>query len=194
MKEDPTSEAAEPAEPPIRVLVVDNDEALARAMEESLVKVGYQCVVATSGPEGARQIETDTFDIVVTDLVMNDVDGMEILARSRQVLPDAEVILVTGHATVPKAVEAMQQGAFNFLEKPITPSRLRAVADKAADAVRLKQRNVELSQRLDERFGFEGIIYASDSMKAGIERLKRIAPTHGPVLVTGHNGPAQDRL
>src|ERR1700752_2210108 len=153
------SAAAEAAQPRLRLLIVDNDEALARAMEESLVKVGYECIVATSGPEGARKIETDTFDIVVTDLVMNDVDGMEILGRSRQRLPDAEVILVTGHATVPKAVEAMQQGAFNFLEKPITTSRLRAVCEKAADAIRLKRQNVELRERLDERFGFEGIIY-----------------------------------
>src|SRR3954464_10591294 len=92
------NESAEPAAPPIRLLVVDNDEALARAMEESLAKVGYECVVATSGPEGARKIEIDTFDIIVTDLVMNDVDGMEILARARQSLPEAQVILVTGHA------------------------------------------------------------------------------------------------
>src|SRR5206468_7918730 len=138
------SDAAEPSAAPIRLLIVDNDEALARAMEESLVKVGYECVVATSGPEGARKIESDTFDVVVTDLVMNDVDGMEILGRARQSLPDAEVILVTGHATVPKAVEAMQQGAFNFLEKPITTSRLRAVCEKAADAIRLKRQNTEL--------------------------------------------------
>ena len=65
-------------------------------------------------------------DIVVSDLVMNEVDGMELLGRSREALPDCEVILVTGHATVPKAVEAMQLGAYNFLEKPITPNRLRA--------------------------------------------------------------------
>jgi two-component system response regulator HydG len=127
MADERSIDAAEPAAPPIHLLIVDNDEALARAMEESLVKVGYDCIVATSGPEGARKIDTDSFDIVVTDLVMNDVDGMEILARSREKLPDAEVILVTGHATVPKAVEAMQLGAFNFLEKPITPNRLRAV-------------------------------------------------------------------
>src|SRR6476661_1970986 len=186
------AESDEPAGPPIRVLVVDNDEALARAMEESLAKVGYECVVATSGPEGARKIETDTFDIVVTDLVMNDVDGMEVLSRARQALPDAKVILVTGHATVPKAVEAMQQGAFNFLEKPITPTRLRAVCEKAADAIRLKRQNIELRERLDERFGFEGIIYASSQMQTVIDRLKRIAPTDASVLVSGESGTGKE--
>jgi two-component system response regulator HydG len=190
--ESQTTEAMEPAAAPIRVLIVDNDEALARAMEESLAKVGYQCAVATSGPEGARKIETDTFDIVVTDLVMNDVDGMEVLARARQGLPDAEVILVTGHATVPKAVEAMQQGAFNFLEKPITTSRLRAVCEKAADAIRLKRQDIELRERLDERFGFEGIIFASSQMLAVIDRLKRIAPTDATVLINGESGTGKE--
>jgi len=187
-----TTQAEEPTAAPIRVLIVDNDEALARAMEESLAKVGYECIVATSGPEGARKIETDTFDIVVTDLVMNDVDGMEILGRARQALPDAEVILVTGHATVPKAVEAMQQGAFNFLEKPITTTRLRAVCEKAADAIRLKRQNIELRERLDERFGFEGIIYASSQMQTVIDRLKRIAPTDASVLISGESGTGKE--
>jgi len=194
MADDRNQEAPEPAAPPIRLLIVDNDEALARAMEESLVKVGYDCVVATSGPEGARKIQTDNFEIVVTDLVMNDVDGMEILAKSRQVLPDAEVILVTGHATVPKAVEAMQQGAFNFLEKPITPNKLRAVCEKAADAIRLKRQNTELRERLDERFGFEGIIYASSQMQTVIDRLKRIAPTDATVLIAGESGTGKELI
>jgi two-component system response regulator HydG len=176
----------------LRVLIVDNDEALARAMEETLAKVGYQCVVSTSGPEGARRIEHDTFDIVVSDLVMNDVDGMEVLGRARHALPDAEVILVTGHATVPKAVEAMQLGAFNFLEKPISPNRLRAVVEKAADAVRLRRQNVELRERLDEKFGFEGFVFASEKMKAVIDRLKRIAPTDAGVLITGENGTGKE--
>src|SRR4030095_761937 len=106
MRDETQPDEAQPAAPPLRVLIVDNDEALARAMEETLVKVGYQCVVATSGPEGARRLEQDTFDIIASDRVMNAVDGMEILSRARQALPESEVILVTGHATVPKAVEA----------------------------------------------------------------------------------------
>ncbi len=176
----------------IRVLIVDNDGQHAQAMRESLERVGYQCTVATSGPEGARLIEAGQFDVVLTDLVMAEVDGMEILARAKSSLPDCEVVMVTGHGSVPKAVEAMQKGALNFLEKPITPDRLRAVAQKAAEAIHLRQRNRELTERLDERFGFEGIVYASDRMKQVIDRLKRIAPTDATVLIAGPSGTGKE--
>ncbi len=163
-------------------------------MTESLERVGYRCSVATSGPEGASMIESETFDVVITDLVMNDLDGMELLQRARKQLPDAQVIMVTGHATVPKAVEAMQEGAFNFLEKPITPGRLRAVTAKAIEAVRLRRQNAELHQRLDEKFGFEGIIYSSREMQMVIDRLKRIAPTDATVLITGESGTGKELI
>lgn len=194
MIDEKNAAAAEVPAPVIRVLIVDNDHALAHSMQESLEKVGYSCQVATSGQEGARRLQHEVFDIVVTDLVMPDVDGMEILSRARQSLPQCEVIMVTGHASVPKAVEAMQQGAYNFLEKPITPNRLRAVTDKAAEAVRLKRANLELSQRLDETFGFEGIIFGSDRMKQVIERVKRIAPTDATVLIYGESGTGKELI
>ncbi len=174
------------------VLIVDNDAAHARAMFESLEKVGYRCTLALSGPEGMRQIEQNTFDIVITDLVMNDVDGMQVLAQAKQMLPECEVVMVTGHATVTKAVEAMQTGAFNFLEKPITPNRLRAITEKAAESISLKQTNVELRQRLDEKFGFEGIIYSSPAMASLVDRLRRIAPTDATVLITGESGAGKE--
>ena len=176
----------------LRVLVVDNEAAHARAMTESLEKVGYTCTVATSGPEADATLGREMFDIIVTDMVMNDFDGMAVLAKAKKMMPDAEVILVTGHATVPAAVEAMQSGAFNFLEKPITPSRLRAITEKAAIAVTLRHHNNELLQRLDERFGFEGIIYSSDKMKAVVDRIRRVAPTEATVLITGENGTGKE--
>jgi two-component system response regulator HydG len=176
------------------VLIVDNDKAHARAMTESLERVGYRCTVATSGPEGLHQIEQNMFHVVVTDLVMNDVDGMQILQKAKSSLRDCEVVLVTGHATVPKAVEAMQEGAFNFLEKPITPGRLRIVTNKAVEACHLKQTNTELRQRLDEKFGFEGIIFASPKMQDVIDRIKRIAPTDATVLITGESGTGKEMI
>ena len=177
---------------PMQVLLVDNDPDHADAMAESLQRIGMDCTIATTGPDGARLIEEHTWDIVVTDLVMNDVDGMEILAQARDKQANCEIILVTGYASIPKAVEAMQQGATNFLEKPISPKRLQAVASKAADSVRLRNQNLDLQSRLDEKFGFENLIYASDSMKAVIARLKRIAPTDMGVLITGETGTGKD--
>ncbi|EMI24872.1 sigma-54-dependent transcriptional regulator [Rhodopirellula europaea] len=198
MTSDLTPATDSPAEPPdrskYRLLVVDNEAAHARAMTESLEKVGYVCEVATSGPDAAALIQRETFDIIITDMVMNDVDGMKILALAKERLPECEVVMVTGHATVPIAVEAMQQGAFNFLEKPITPSRLRAIVEKAAENVELRRTNTELMQRLDERFGFEGIIYTSKKMQTVIDRLRRIAATDATVLITGESGTGKEMV
>ncbi len=179
---------------PIRTLIVDNDKAHAHTMSEILERIGYDCDVATSGPEGLKRVQENTYDVMVTDMVMNEVDGMQLLGRTKEVLPQCEVIMVTGHASVPKAVEAMQQGAFNFLEKPISSNRLRAVFERAVDAVKLRRENLDLVQRLDERFGFEGIIYVSERMKAVIDRLKRIAPTDATVLITGESGTGKELI
>ena len=138
--------------PPVRVLLVDNDKDHVRAMHESVQRLGLDCTSASSGPEGAKLLEQNTYDVVVTDLMMNDIDGMDILKKAKDLQPECEVILVTGHATVPRAVEAMRERAYNFLEKPITPKRLQAVVSKAADSIRLKQQNSMLHSRLDERF------------------------------------------
>ncbi len=176
----------------VRALLIDNDKDHAEAMAESLERIGHECTIATSGPEGAQMIQSRQFDVIVSDLVMNEVDGMQILALATEQLPDAEIILVTGHASVPKAVEAMQQGAFNFLEKPISTKRLQAVATKAVESVRLKQQYRDLQGRLDEKFGFENLIYASESMQNVVDRLKRIAPTDAGVLITGETGTGKD--
>ncbi len=177
---------------PVRVLLVDNDKDHARAMHESLERIGLECSYATSGPEGAKMLDENTYEIVVTDLMMNDIDGMAILKKAKDIQENCEVVLVTGHATVPRAVEAMRERAFNFLEKPITPKRLQAVVSKAAESVRLRLQNTHLQTRLDERYGFENLIFASDSMKSVVDRLKRIAPTDAGVLITGETGTGKD--
>lgn len=186
------AENTSPPSPQIRVLIIDNDEPHALAMAESLERVGYDCAVATSGTEGAKRIDDDTFDLVITDLVMNDLDGLAILARAKEALPDAEVILVTGHGSIPSAVTAIQQGAFNYLLKPLDLSQLRAVVDKACESLRLRRQNADLNRRLDERFGFEGVVGLSRQMNDVIDRLKRIAPTDASVLIQGETGTGKE--
>ena len=176
----------------MRVLVVDNDIVHARTMGEVLSRLGYQVVVVGSGTEGARKIELESFDVVVTDLMMNDIGGLEILTRAKKAAADTEVIVVTGHGTIPSAVSAMQQGAFTYLQKPLDLAHLRAAVEKASEGVRLKRQNLELNRRLDEKFGFEGVVGSSSQMHSLIERLKRIAPTDATVLIQGETGTGKE--
>jgi len=177
---------------PIRALIIDNDAAHAQVVAESLERLEYDCTVATSGAEGAKKIDNDTFDLVITDLMMSDVGGLEILERAKRELPEAEVILVTGHGTVPSAVQAIQQGAFNYLLKPLDLAQLRAVSEQAVESVRLRRTNLELNRRLDEKFGFEGVVGSSAAMNQVIDRLKRVAPTNASVLIQGETGTGKE--
>ena len=190
--DDTASEAPAAGPAAIRLLVVDNDIVHARTMGEVLGRLGHEVTVVGSGSDGARRIEQETFDIVVTDLMMNDIGGLEILARAKKASADTEVIVVTGHGTIPSAVSAMQQGAFTYLQKPLDMAHLRAAVEKAAEGVRLKRQNLELNRRLDEKFGFEGVIGSSPQMLGLIERLKRIAPTDATVLIQGETGTGKE--
>ena len=176
----------------VRVLVVDNDIVHARTMGEGLERLGFRCTIAGGGNEGARKLEQESFDVVVTDLMMNDIGGLEILARAKKASPETEVIVVTGHGTIPSAVAAMQQGATTYLQKPLDLSHLRQAVERASEGIRLKRQNAELNRRLDEKFGFEGVIGSSPQMLSLIERLKRIAPTDATVLIQGETGTGKE--
>ncbi len=177
---------------PIRVLIVDDDEAHAQAVAESLTRIGAECTVASSGKRGVVLIEGENYDVVVTDLKMEDVDGLEILRKTKEELPDAEVILLTGHASVQSALAAGQHGAHTYLTKPLDIRELRLSVEKASTRVRLIRRNADLNRRLDEKFGFEGVIGNSPQMRKIIETLKLVAPTDSTVLITGENGTGKE--
>jgi two-component system response regulator HydG len=176
----------------IRVLVVDDDEPHAVAVAESLERVGYDCVVATSGAEGLKLIEEQVFDIIITDLIMEGVGGLEVLAKAKRELPDAEVVILTGHSTIKTAVTAIQAGASTYLTKPLDINELRTVTDKASQSQRLQRSNIELQKQLNEKFGFEGVIGNSDAMHAVVAKLRQIAPTSASVLIAGESGTGKE--
>src|SRR5215472_16372644 len=177
---------------PIRVLVIDDEKAHAEVVAESLERVGYQCVVATRGADGARLIENEEFDVVLTDLRMEDMDGLAILRKAKQNTPDAEVVVITGHGDVKTAVEAIKQGASNYLTKPVDMAELRAIVDRAAERLRLARANRELKRQLDEKFGFEGVVGNSPKMHKVIELLKNVAPASATVLIQGETGTGKE--
>jgi len=176
----------------LRVLVIDDEKLHAEAVAESLERVGYECVIATSGQAGARKIEREDFDVVLTDLRMPDMDGLAILRKSKQDLPDAEVVVITGHGDVKTAVEAIKEGAANYLTKPVDLGELRAIVDKAAERLRLARANRELKRQLDEKFGFEGVIGNSSKMHEVLAKLRSVAPTSATVLIQGETGTGKE--
>jgi len=177
---------------PIRVLVVDDDEGHAEAVAESLRRVGYDCTIAASGREGIRLIEEQDFDVVLTDLLMDEVGGLEVLARAKAEQPEAEVVILTGHHTIKTAVSAMQAGAATYLTKPLDIGELRTVVDKRSESRRLARTNAQLQRQLNERFGFEGVVGNSQAMHSVIERLRQVAPTSATVLITGESGTGKE--
>jgi two-component system response regulator HydG len=178
---------------PVRVLIVDDDESHAEAVADSLERLNrYECTVASTGAKGAALIESDSFDIVITDLRMGDIDGLAILRKTKEELPDAEVILLTGHGSINSAVTAMQHGAYTYLTKPLDIHELRAAVEKASERLRLIRQTAELNRRLDEKFGFEGVIGSSPQMHRIVSLLQQIAPTDSTVLIQGENGTGKE--
>src|SRR5947209_9323974 len=176
----------------LKLLIIDDEAKHAEVVAESLERVGYQCVVATSGSAGADIIEREEPEVILTDLRMDGVDGLAILRKARQELPDSEVVVITGHGDVQTAVEAMKAGATNYLQKPVNLAELRAMVDKAAERFRLKRANKELQQQLDEKFGFEGVVGNSPRMHDVLKKLKSIAPTAATVLIQGETGTGKE--
>ncbi len=176
----------------IRVLVVDDDEPHAQAVADALKQINCDCTVCSESRNAIELIESENYDVVVTDLMMDEYDGLDILERTKNELPDAEVILLTGHGTINSAVAAMQGGAYTYLTKPLDIHELRKAVEKAATRVRLIRRNAELNKRLDEKFGFEGVIGNSPAMHKVIEKLKNVAPTDATVLIQGESGTGKE--
>jgi two-component system, NtrC family, response regulator HydG len=175
-----------------RVLVLDDDRAHAEAAAESLERSGYDCRVAGSGNEGVRALEEETFDVVLTDLVMRDVSGMDIVRRVKSRSPETEVIVMTGYPSYETALEAMDEGAYDYLNKPIDLNILRAKIRKALEKQKLVRSNVDLKRQLDKRYGFEGILGGSENMHAVFDTLRQVAPTNATVLILGESGTGKE--
>jgi two-component system response regulator HydG len=176
----------------IRVLVIDDDGAHAEAAAESLARSGYECSVATSGTEGLQRLENDGYDVVLTDLVMRDFSGNEIVRKVKASSPETEVIVMTGYPSYETALEAMDVGAYDYLNKPIDLNILRAKIKKALEKQKLVRSNVELKRQLDKKYGFEGILGGSEPMQNVFDTMRQVSASKATVLILGENGTGKE--
>jgi two-component system response regulator HydG len=177
---------------PVRVLIVDDDEGHAEALADGLEIEGYLCRSVHSGEAALERMGEESYDAVLTDLVMPDRSGIEVLEAATRLQPDAVVLLITGHESVRTAVDAMRLGAADYLTKPVDLAELRARLARAVEAGRLRRTNTELQRQIDKRFGFEGIIGSSPPMQRLFDVLGQISATNVTVLILGESGTGKE--
>lgn len=175
------------------ILIIDDHEPSLEAMSEILNRQEYDVISTSSGKEALKIMQSGPFDVILTDLVMPDVDGMEILEAATKMDSQPRVIMITAYGSVDKAVEAMRAGAENFIEKPIKNiDELREKVSKAIENQSLRQENIALKRKIDEKFGFSNIIGNSEEMREIFDQLKLVSPTKASVLICGATGTGKD--
>lgn len=175
-----------------RVLVIDDDVPGRQVLELLLRKAGYDAVTVEYGSEGIQIVTDHEADLVLLDLFLPDMSGMEILDRIRKIAPEIEVIIITGHASAQTAVNAMKAGAFDYIVKPVNFEELKLIIEKAREKQRLLSENVYLKDQIKKKFQFSIIIGDSEPMQSLFERMERITRTDSTVLVTGESGTGKE--
>ncbi len=174
------------------ILLVDDEEALCVAAEKILLKEGYRVTSVHTADEGLAHFERGSANLIITDLALPDQDGLVVLRRAKQLRPAVEVIVITGHGTVEKAVEAMRLGAYDFIEKPLDRSALLKAVAKALERQRLTAENLRLRDALQQVRGEEALIGNSAPMLAVKKLIRQIAPTDVSVLIQGESGTGKE--
>ena len=180
----------------MRILIVDDEKIALRNLEHIMKKEGYDVVTTQSGAQAIKMLELsleNEFDMVLTDLKMPGVDGMQVLAQSKKICPDTEVVMVTGYATMESAIEAVKAGAYHYVSKPFELDEVRRVVKKALEKRALKLENRRLREKLA---GINGanIITENPEMRKVLSVAKQIAHSDVSVLITGESGTGKELM
>ena len=178
----------------IRVLVVDDDQAIREALARTLEKLGFEVVLAAYGQEGLERLREGGVHILLADLKMPKVSGQELLKAAKAIAPDVEVIVITGHGIVEDAVEAMKEGAYDFITKPFKRVQLVKTIKKAAEKQALVLQNRALQQRLDALQEAGRIIGGSPAMLRTLDLVNQVAPSTASVLIQGESGTGKELI
>jgi two-component system response regulator HydG len=178
----------------LRVLVVDDDAAIREALARTLEKFGYGVVLAEDGQVGLDRLREGGIHIALIDLQMPRLSGQELLKVAKTIAPDVEVVVITGHGTVEDAVEAMREGAYDFITKPFKRVQLERTIRRAAEKQALALQNRRLQARLDELQGVGNIVGTSPVMLRTLEMVQQVAPSTATILIQGESGTGKELI
>jgi DNA-binding NtrC family response regulator len=179
---------------PFRVLIVDDSLTTLQLISEGLEQRGYWVDTASSGAEAFAKATQRTYDVIITDLVMPEIDGLEVLSHFTEHYPDTIVIVLTGYATIETAVKAMKKFAFDYLTKPAKIEEIVLVLQRAQEMKALRAENLLLRSQLQERYRFDNIVGQSSSMQGLYRMIQRVAKTDSTILIQGESGTGKELI
>jgi DNA-binding NtrC family response regulator len=176
------------------ILIVEDDPKVGESIRLLLKKRGYETLLASNGKEALPLFRQEMVDLVITDLLMPKMDGIELLEAVKSLRPETEVIVISAQGTIEKAVQAMKLGAFDFIEKPINPRVISLVVERALEKQTLILQNRDLRSKLEDKFHFKNIIGRSAKMIKIFELIQHIAPYDSSVLIIGESGTGKELI
>jgi DNA-binding NtrC family response regulator len=177
-----------------RILIAEDEANLRLVLQKELERLGYRVQVAPDGEAALRKLEESNVDVLLCDINMPRIDGMEVLRRVHERPNPPEVIMLTGQATVETAVEAMKLGAYDYLTKPYHITELDIRVKQAAEKRRLRVDNLRLREQLARQSGLPEIVSVSEAMKEAVRLVERVAPSDASVLITGESGTGKELI
>src|ERR1700674_2139934 len=177
---------------PAKLLVADDDPGLRESLERTLTREGYQVVVASDGQAALERLQGGPFDLILTDLKMPGLSGLDLLHAAKAIAPDVDVILLTAFGTIEEAVQAMKDGAYDFLTKPFQRAQLLRVVRQALERRDLIQQNRALQQRLDALLQHGAIVGNSPAFQRMISLIDQVADSSATVLIQGESGTGKE--
>jgi len=175
-----------------KILIAEDDDLNLQNLQELLESCGYETHGVGDGRQALDAFGHDSYDLIITDLRMPNMDGLELLRQIKELNADQLIILVTGYGSVQTAVDAMKIGAFDYITKPLKDDLVRLTVSRALSFARLKEENIDLKDRLQDKFDFGKMIGYSDSMKKVFEKIEKVAKTDSTVLIHGESGTGKE--
>jgi len=176
------------------ILIVDDEKVIQDSCEHILKKEGYKVKVASDGKEALRIFKEELFHVVILDIKLPGMDGIEVLSRIKEESPETPVVIMTGFASIESAVDALKSGAFDYLSKPFTPEELRISVRKALENRKIFFEEIYLRKELERQTKFDMVLGKSEGMKKVIDIVKRVSPSESTVLITGESGTGKELI